>query len=251
MAPAHRRDHPCATDAEFWSDVGDQGSAAALNSALTVLLRPGLTRQDRQTILNRLDVFTRADPAEYAHNRDWTTGAAIAAGSIAPGTAGEAAPHEPESGATAAEGATASEGATAEAAADARTEVWKYGWAKRGRKIHDLLSDGSLGPNFPTIDMISPSGVVTSIKSIDLNAAVYRKDTSLMYRLSDYVGKVSEFDGDRLDDDVVKSSDITGRVLQLVIPKGSMTDAQQNVIDTVRAWARTLDNPVDLIITEF
>lgn len=232
----------------YFYDVGDQGSAAALNSALTVLLRPNLTQEDRQRVLDSLDVFTRADPAEYAQNRDWTTGAAIAAGGMLPSVTGETAANE---GAATEE--TTNEATSADAAgvaANAPSQVWKYGWARRGREIHALFGDGSLGPNFPTIDNISPSGVVTSFKSIDLNAAVYQNDTSLTYRVSDYVGRVSEFDGDELGSDVVTSSEITGRVLRLVIPKGSMTGAQRTIVDSVRAWANTLDKPVDIIITE-
>jgi hypothetical protein len=235
----------------YYYDAGDQGSAAQLNSALTLLLRPGLTTEDRQKILDSLDVFTRADPAEYARNRDWATGAAIGAGGVASGASGETGAGEVGTGATAAESATPGEDAAAASAAEAPSEVWKYGWAKRGRAIHDLLSDGSLAPNFPVIDMISPNGVVTSIKSIDLNAAVYQNDTSLMYRVSDYVGRVSDFDGADFAGSTVKSDQITGRVLQMVVPKGSMTDEQQTVIDAVRSWARTLNPPVDITVTEF
>jgi hypothetical protein len=232
----------------YYYDAGDQGSAAQLNSALTVLLKPDLTRDDRQRILDRLDVFTRVDPAEYAHNRDWTTGAAIAAGSIAPGASGATAAGQEAAGGTAAENAAPSEGAAAQAAANAPSEVWTYGWAKRGRKIHELLGDDSLPWNFPTIDMISPAGVVTSLKSIDLNAATYQNDTTLMYRVSDYVGRISDFDGAELSDDEVRPDQISSRVLQLVIPKGSMTNSA--VINAVRTWAESLDRPVRLIITE-
>ncbi len=230
MANAKPRDEQTirAEIKRYYYDVGDQGSAAALNSALTALLKPGLTRDDRQRILDSLDVFTRADPAEYVHNRDWTTGAAIAAGNIAPGASGEAAAGEEAAGGTAAERTAPSEGAAAQTAANAPSEVWTYGWAKRGREIHELLGDGSLPWNFPTIDMISPTGVVTSLKSIDLNAATYQKDTTLMYRASDYVGRVSGFDGDRLGDAIINSDEIKGRVLQLVIPKGSMTKASKS-----------------------
>lgn len=234
----------------YYYDAGDQGSAAQLNSALTALLRPGLTPEDRQKILDHLDVFTRADPAEYARNRDWTTAAGIAAGTVASGAAGETSAGEPETGGTPDESAAPNEGAAAQTAADAPSEVWKYGWAKRGREIHDLLGDGSLGPGFPIIDKISPSGIVTSIKSIDLRAAVYQNDTSLMYRVSDYVGRVSDFGGAELGNDEVDSDQISGRVLQLVIPKGSMTDSQRAVIEAVGEWAKGLDRPVNVVVTE-
>jgi hypothetical protein len=57
----------------YFYDVGDQASAAALNSAFTALLKPGLTKEARQSLLDQLDVFTRTDPAE---KRDRTNGAA-------------------------------------------------------------------------------------------------------------------------------------------------------------------------------
>jgi hypothetical protein len=225
----------------YFYDVGDQGSAAALNSALTVLLRPDLTKEERQRILDSLDVFTRADPAEYAQNRDWTSSAAIAAGAVLPNAAATEG--------AAAQGASAEPGA-ASAAADVSSPLWSYGWARRGREIHQIFGDGSLGPNFPVIDNISPVGIVTSFKSIDLNAVTYQNDTSLMYRVSDYVGRVSDFDGAQFAGDTVQPEQITGRVLQLVIPKGSMSDEQRIVIEAVRSWARTLDKPVDVIVTE-
>jgi hypothetical protein len=44
---------------------------------------------------------------------------------------------------------------------------------------------------------------------------------------------------------------IKGRALNLVIPKGSMTAAQRDAIEAVRAWARMKnDNPVIVHITE-
>lgn len=99
--------------------------------------------------------------------------------------------------------------------------------------------------------MYSPNGVVTSIKSLDLKAAVYQNDKSLASRLNGYFDKVSEFNGAKLADDIVSSNKITGRVLQLVVPKGSITDAQQIVIETTRVRAAKLKPPVTLIITEF
>jgi hypothetical protein len=128
----------------YFYDVGDQGSAAVLNSALTVLLRPGITQEDRQRILDRqLDVFTRTDPGAYAQTRDWATGAALLAGGVPPVAAGEA------------------------TAAEQASEAWTYGWARRGQYFDQLLRDGSLPALFRTIDNFT-DGVATSIKSIDL-----------------------------------------------------------------------------------
>jgi hypothetical protein len=139
--------------------------------------------------------------------------------------------------------------AEAGAAAGAPSGVWKYGWARRGREIHDRFSDGSLHPNFPVIDNFSASSVATSIKSIDLNAATYQIDISLKYRLDAYVDTLSEFEGTEFATNTVRN--INRRVLQLVIPKGSITDAQQAVIEASRSRARSLKNPVDFVITPF
>jgi hypothetical protein len=231
----------------YFYDVGDQGSAHALNSALTILLRPDLTAADRQRILDSLDVYTRADPAEDVQTRDWAAGAALLSGGLPPAAAGEAAAGEAAAGESATVGAASGE----TLATDTPSEVWKYGWAKRGREIHDALSDGSLDPNFPTIDMFSPSGVATSIKSIDLNAAVYQNDASLRYRLNNYFDKVSEFDGADFAGRRVDGDQITDRLLQLVVPKDSTTDAQRTIIESTQARAKMLNKPVELVITQF
>lgn len=232
----------------YFCDVGDQASCHALNAHLTALLKPGITREGRQRLLNLTDVYTRVDPAEAARVRDWTTAGALAIGGVPPIAAGERAAGEAAAEGTAAERTTAE--ASAVEAREAPSGVWTYGWAKRGREIHEMLGDGSLGPNFPVIDMISPSGVVTSIKSIDLRAAVYQNDLALAYRINNYLDKVSEFDGARLGNDIVSSEQVTGRVLQLAIPKGSLTEGQQAVIEAARVRAGALKNPVKIVITE-
>jgi hypothetical protein len=211
----------------YFYDAGDQGSAAALNSALTVLLRPGISREDRQKILDRLDVFTRADPAEYAQTREWATGAAVAA-SVLPGAAGEAAAATP-SGAS---------------------EAWKYGWARRGQYFDNLLRDGSLPPGFRTIDNFT-NGVATSIKSIDLNAATYQDGARLTNRLNKYIDDISEYEGGSYANKTVPLEEITDREVSLAVPKGSMTEMQRIAIDAVRARAKMLNKPVEITITEF
>jgi hypothetical protein len=210
----------------YFYDVGDQASAAALNSALTVLLRPGITQEDRQRILDRqLDVFTRADPGEYAQTRDWATGAALLAGGVPPVAAGEA------------------------TAAGQASEAWTYGWARRGQYFDQLLRDGSLPALFRTIDNFT-DGVATSIKSIDLNAATYQDAARLSYRLNQYVDDLGDYEGGEMSDTIVELSDITDRVLNLVVPKGSMTATQLAAIEAARVRAMITNRyPVKIIIT--
>jgi hypothetical protein len=204
----------------YFYDVGDPGSAAALNSHLTALLKPGITQGDRQRILDLMDVYTRADPAENVRNRDIATTLSLLLGSVPP-----------------------------VAPAISPTDPWKLGWAARGRYFEDQLGR-TLHPNFPTIDKV-PDGIATSIKSIDLNAATYQDDARLTYRLNKYVDDVVEFNGANLANDEVKLSDIEGRALHLAIPKGSMTEAQRRAIEAARRRADLGDRPVDIIITEF
>jgi hypothetical protein len=117
----------------------------------------------------------------------------------------------------------------------------RYFEVRLGRTLHE---------NFPVIDKI-PNGIATSIKSIDLRAATYQNMSTLIRRLSTYVGEVSEFVGGRLKDDVVEFSQIRGRVLVVAIPKGRMTPQQREIFEAVRSWAKTLPNPVDVTFIEF
>jgi hypothetical protein len=150
----------------YFYDVGDQGSANALNSALSVVLRAGITGDDRQKILNSLDVFTRADPAAYAQTRD-----AIILGTLL------------------------STGIPSGAAADLPSPAWKLGWAARGNYFSEQL-DANLPATFRTIDSFS-NGIATSIKSIDLNAATYQDVARLTYRLNDYIDKLALYEAAR------------------------------------------------------
>ena len=210
----------------YFYDVGDQGSAAALNSALTVLLRPGITKEDRQRILDRqLDAFTRADPGEYAQLREWATGAALLAGGTPPVAAGEA------------------------AAVEQASMAWTYGWARRGQYFDQLLRDGSLPALFRTIDNFT-DGVATSIKSIDLNAATYQDAARLTYRLNQYVDDLGDYAGGRLLATIVRLPDISDRVLNLVVPKGATTEVQRVAIEAAQARALVTNRyPVKIIIT--
>jgi hypothetical protein len=247
IANAKPEDAPAITAEidRYFKDVGWEAAAKDLKNMLAVLTKPGITKEDRQQYLNRLDLYTRVDPEEYLQIFGFASSFALAGGAIPP--IGR------ETGATetvATEARAAADvRATESEAADAPSEVWKYGWARRGREIHDQFSDGSLHPNFPVVDNFTPNGVATSIKSIDLTAATYQNDISLKYRLDAYVDMISEFEGAEFATNAVKN--VESRVLQLVIPKGSMTDAQQAIIEAARLRARSLKHPVDFVVTPF
>ena len=204
----------------YYSDVGWDAAAHDLNAKLDVVLRPGVSSQTRQKILDSIDLYTRVDPAEYVGTRDFLNAGVLAATGLL-GTP------------------------------DGPSPVWKLGWAERGRRINKQFGDNTFPDNYPTIDKI-PDGAATSVKSMDLNAATYQNEASLTYRLEIYVAKVREFDGAYWGGKDISDTDIDGRAVHLIVPKGSMTEAQQIVIERVRERAmRDRRRPVDIIITEF
>ena len=73
----------------YYADVGWDAAAHDLNAKLSVLLRPGVTREMRQRILDSIDLYTRVDPAEYVGTRDLID-AAVLAGTGLLGTPAEA-----------------------------------------------------------------------------------------------------------------------------------------------------------------
>ena len=144
-----------------------------------------------------------------------------------------------------------SPGAATSAAEQAAADkaAWdNMNWDERGRYFEDRAGR-TLHRNFPVIDKI-PDGLAASIKSMDFRAATYQKATPFAYRLKIYVGEVLEFVGGQLGKDVVKPSDVKGRLLAVVIPTGTMTPKQREIVEAVRIWAKTLRNPVEIIINE-
>ncbi len=202
----------------YYEDVGWDSAARDLNNKLSVILRPGVTPEIRQRILGSIDLYTRVDPAEYVGVRDFLNAAILAA--AGPLTA-----------------------------AQAPSPVWKLGWGKRGQIIDAKFRDPTFPVNFPIIDKI-PNGIATSVKSIDLNAATYQNEAILIKRVEKYVADVREFEPTTWGGKIIDDVDVTGRAVQLVVPKGSMTDARRIIIETIRARAKRGKTPVDIIITE-
>jgi hypothetical protein len=95
----------------YFEDVGWHSAAEELNAALSVVLRPNVTRQIREDILHQVSKYALVDPAEYVGVRDLLNNAVLAAAAIL-GT-----PKGPS--------------------------VWKFGWAKRGQIIHQKFGDST------------------------------------------------------------------------------------------------------------
>jgi hypothetical protein len=72
----------------YFTNVGWESAAHDLKNMSAVLIRPGITNEDRRKYLNRLDLYTRVDPAEYLRVFGIVAGIAMRIGR-APPAAGE------------------------------------------------------------------------------------------------------------------------------------------------------------------
>jgi hypothetical protein len=203
----------------YYYDVGDTIGGDALNAALSDVLEPGITLKDRQDILNGIAPYAASDPAEIAQARNLAVGAILLLQNLPAATA----------------------------AIEAPSQIWKLGWAARGAYISEQLG-ADLPPNFPVVDGWA-GGVVTSIKSIDLNAATYQDAMRLTYRLNSYTDSLALFEGNDFAGVLIRSSDIDRRVLNVAIPKGAMSAAQQAAIQAAAFRAQAFG--VDLVLTPF
>jgi RHS repeat-associated protein len=123
--------------------------------------------------------------------------------------------------------------------------VWTKPPFPRGRAIEKLLG-GNLPDNFPVIDKFI-DGVATSIKSIDLNATTYQDVGALASKIDSYVDKVADFNGARFSGVNIQAGDISARQLQLAVPAGGVTPAQQAAINASVARAQGMG--VSLIVS--
>jgi hypothetical protein len=235
IANAKPEDEPAirAEIKKHFYDVGDTPGGDALNRALSDALEAGNNKKARQEILDSIAVFAKTDPAAMGLVHELLPGLLMlpraAVGRAEEGIAGEA--------------------ETSAAAADAAVEnPWKMGWARRGKFFDKVFGKGTLNPLSRTIDDFE-AGIATSRKSIDLNAATYQDFGRLTSRLNAYIGKLAEYTGTKWGGDDILSSQITGRVLQVIIPKGSMNQVQSAAFEAARERARRAG--INLIITEY
>ncbi len=127
----------------------------------------------------------------------------------------------------------------------ASQSAWSLGWSARGLQIEQDLG-GDLPPGFPTIDKFD-NGIATSIKSIDLAAPTYQSESALASRLRGYVNRVANFDGATRSGVAVDADQIKGRVLEVAIPEGSPTAAQQAALDAADQYGATRGVSVKVI----
>jgi hypothetical protein len=195
-------------------DKGDTNGGNILNAALDNVLGPGIQRKDRQKILDALGPYSQSEQDD-----EYWMGIALLLLSLVP-------PLD---------------------IAEAPSFAWELGWAARGFYISEQRG-ANLPHNFPGIDKWL-NGVATSIKSIDLRAGTYQDAARLTYQINRYVDKLVLFDGATQGIWDVESSAIRVRLLDIVVPKGSMTMTHKAAFEAARLRAQGFG--VDLIVTPF
>ena len=130
------------------------------------------------------------------------------------------------------------------AAESGGVNVWKLGAGPRGEAIEQALGHNLPG-NFPVIDRFE-NGIATSIKSIDLDGASYLTGNGLRNTLTRYVDKVADFNGRVWAGRTIRSSEISGRALDVVVPHGG-TAAQQATLNQIIKYGPTKGVTVNVI----
>jgi hypothetical protein len=81
------------------------------------------------------------------------------------------------------------------------------------------------------------NGTAISYKTINLFAQSYQRGNALFSKLTGYVDKLAEFPGGRQGNLQVKLADIEKRVLEVIVPKGGITQYQE-LLQKVVEYAR-------------
>lgn len=195
-------------------DRGDTSGGDAFNAALNNVLGPGVERKDRQKILEAIGPYSQLEEED-----EFWTGITLLLLSLVP-------PAE---------------------IAEAPSVAWELGWAARGFYISEQRG-ANLPRNFPGIDKWI-EGVATSIKSIDLRAATYQDTAGLTYKIDRSINELLRFDGAYQQGWNIDSTAIKARVLDLVVPNGSITMTHKAAFEAAKLRAKQLG--IDLIVTPF
>ena len=126
---------------------------------------------------------------------------------------------------------------------------WDLDPFQRGKNIEDDLLQNLPEP-YKTIDRYD-NGLITSIKSLDLNAKSYQNSTKLMSRIKKYIDDLADFQGFSMGGwdigNVPNGLPINARKLDLAIPNAG-SSAQVQVIDEMIAYAASKNITLNKII---
>lgn len=207
----------------LYYDHGDTRGGDALNLALSDALE-ATSPAERTDILERFEPYTREDPDQAAADAT-----ALSLGVTLIPRLLQLPAEVP---------AAIPPGAGTVRPVYAR-EFWEdLSPVERGRLLHEARSP-RLASNFPTIDD-EVDGLITSTKSIDLRTRGYQNAVRLRSVVNRYVDKLAKFDEARWDGEEITSDMIKSRKLDLIVPRESVTEIQNEILTAAqkRAWQR-------------
>jgi len=127
----------------------------------------------------------------------------------------------------------------------ARSQPWSTGNFPRGIAFENARGR-NLPQTYPVIDRFE-GGIATSIKRIDLAAKSYQNTATLTRKVTGYIDSVATFRGRKWGWADIKASQITGRALELGVPAGPISPAQQAVLDASVQYGRSVGVSVMII----
>jgi filamentous hemagglutinin len=122
--------------------------------------------------------------------------------------------------------------------------VWLLDPFERGVQLENWAGR-NLPQNFPDIDRFE-NGVATSIKSLNLAADTYQKIAPLSNVIKQYIDDVAQFNGAKFGGVIIRSSEIAGRALELIVPERALR-WQQVILDGMVDYGKTKDVTVSII----
>jgi len=226
----------------YYYDAGDTQGGDALNAAVSRATDPDISIEDRQALADWVSHYAHTDPAKVGQFLEQLYAPVLL---LFPWLVGRALPElsrvplETEAGTGLAQ---------VELSAEERAAIWKLAPWPRGKVIDKIFRRGSLHELSRTIDDFVVGNAISN-KSVDLNAATYQKSRILLSRMNKCLDELKEYPGTEWGGDIIKPSEITRRMLRLVIPRGSMTPAQREAIEAARA--RALSKGLGFTVIEF
>jgi hypothetical protein len=130
-------------------------------------------------------------------------------------------------------------------------QVWQLGPAISGRVIDGLRGVSDAFYSFRAIDGYGLQNHFSySVKSLDIFAKTYKNDPrSILTTITRAVDSIANWSGGRLPTgQTITSGQIAGRILEVVIPKGPLTQQQLKYLDEAYKYAQS--NNVTLIISQ-
>ncbi len=115
--------------------------------------------------------------------------------------------------------------------------VWGLSPFQRGRVIENQYAQVNIGGNYPVIDDYR-NRTVTSVKSIDLNAASYQKDSALKSTIRRHIRSLSRFHGSNHSAMPLTPADYNRKALAWYIPENS-PPSRVRILEGMKGYARS------------